>query len=48
MIRENGQVVLLFPPRTNLADTTLLRVQTVDIVTQELRASESPGGLCGY
>ena len=39
---ENGQVVLLFSSRTNLADTTLLRVQTVDIVTQELEGIRIP------
>ena len=39
---ENGQVVLLFSSRTNLADTTLLRVQTVDIVTQELQGIRIP------
>ena len=39
---ENGQVVLLFSSRTNLADTTLLRVQTVDIVTQGITGHPNP------
>lgn len=39
---ENGQVVLVFSSRTDLADTTLLRVQTVDIVTEELEGIRVP------
>lgn len=39
---ENGQVALLFSSRTNLADITLLRVQTVDIVIEELEGIRVP------
>lgn len=40
--KENGQVALLFSTRTQLADTTLLRVQTVDIVTKQLEGIRVP------
>lgn len=39
---ENGQVAALFSARTHLADTTLLRVQTVDIVTRRLEGIRVP------
>lgn len=39
---ENGQVALVFSSRTDLADTTLLRVQTVDIITEELEGIRIP------
>ena len=39
---EEGEVALLFSARTHLADTTLLRVQTVDIVTRELSGIRIP------
>lgn len=42
MIRKTGRSSCCFPSRTNLADTTLLRVQTVDIVTQELEGIRIP------
>lgn len=39
---ENGQMAALFSARTHLADTTLLRVQTVDIVTRRLEGIRVP------
>ena len=40
--KEDGKVAVLFSARTKLADTTLLRVQTVDIVTRRLEGIRVP------
>lgn len=39
---EDGKVVLVFSCRTHLADTTLLRRQTVDIVTEQVTGLRIP------
>jgi len=39
---ENGQVVLVFSCNTDLANTTMLRHQTVDIVTQQVTGIRVP------
>lgn len=39
---ENGQVALVFSCRSHLADTTLLRKQTVDVVTSALTGLRIP------
>lgn len=39
---EDGQVALVFSCRTHLSDTTLLRQQTVDIVTEQLSGLRVP------
>ena len=40
--KENDQVLALFSSRTNLSDTTLIRRQTVDIVTRRLDGIRVP------
>ena len=40
--KENDRVLALFSSRTNLSDTTLLRKQTVDIVTRRLEGIRVP------
>jgi hypothetical protein len=40
--KEDGKVIALFSARTNLADITLLREQTVDIVTEQLEGIRVP------
>jgi hypothetical protein len=40
--KEDGKVIALFSARTHLADITLLREQTVDIVTQQLEGIRVP------
>lgn len=40
--KENGKVIALFSSRTQLAATTLLREQTVDIVTKQLEGIRVP------
>ena len=39
---EDGQTLAIFSCRTHLADTTLLRVQTVDVVIRELKGIRVP------
>lgn len=39
---EDGQTLAIFSTRTHLADTTLLRVQSVDIVTKQLEGIRIP------
>lgn len=40
--KEDGKVIALFSAHTHLADTTLLREQTVDIVTRQLEGIRVP------
>lgn len=40
--REENQVLVVFSSRTNLSDTTLIRKQTVDIVTSQLDGIRIP------
>ena len=40
--KEDDQVLAVFSSRTNLADTTLIRKQTVDIVTSQLEGIRIP------
>lgn len=40
--KENGQVIALFSSRSKLSETTLLRNQNVDIVTQQLEGIRVP------
>ena len=40
--KEDGRVLAVFSARTNLADTTLIRKQTVDIVTDRLEGIRIP------
>lgn len=42
--KEDGKVLAVFSSRTQLADTTLLRTQTVDIVTHRLEGIRIPRG----
>ena len=39
---EEGQTLAVFSCRSNLADTTLLRMQTVDVVTRQLEGIRVP------
>ena len=39
---ENGQTLAIFSCRSHMADTTLLRVQTVDVITRQLEGIRVP------
>lgn len=39
---ENGQTLAVFSCRSHMADTTLLRVQTVDVITRQLEGIRVP------